>query len=481
MPPIAPISLEAAVVVLGVLLVLLEAILNDREKRHVGYAGIAGLGAVFVLSFFPQLPVGSAPYAQLYAADGMAIFFKRIALLTTMVVLVMSLEYRGVIRRYIFGAGNESGTGEFFALPVFPCAGLMWMASAQDFIAVFVSLELVTISFYVLVAYLRRSVASLEAGTKYLILGALSTGFLVYGMTWIFGVTGETSFARIAEMIPGMEEQAIPLLFGLALILIALGFKIAAAPFQLWVPDVYQGAPTPITAYLSVGSKAAGFVVLMRVLDTFMAADFLADKIVPLLAVLAVLTLLYGNLAAMPQDNVKRMLGYSSIGHAGYLLLALAATGASMSQATVSVYLAGYLLMTLLGFLVLVAVAGATGKDDLAAFHGLGKRSPFLAFALLVAMASLAGVPLTVGFVGKAMAFAVGIEMGLWIPVAAGVIAVVSGFYYYFKVIRAMYWMESPDSGAIRIEPLTKAVAVVLLAGILVFGVYPAPLLGLLK
>ena len=224
----------------------------------------------------------------------------------------MAIDYAPAIRMGVPGANPHAGLGEFFILPLFTCVGLMWMASAIDFIMIFVSLELVTMSFYVLVSFTRRNPATLEAGVKYLILSALSTGFLVYGITWIFGVTGETNLARISSVLTTHAVDQIPLLFGIALVLVALGFKIAAVPFQIWVPDVYQGAPTPVTAFLSVGSKAAGFVVLLRVLTPFL----MLPQVERLLVVIAALTLIYGNFAALPQSNLKRLLAYSSIGHA---------------------------------------------------------------------------------------------------------------------------------------------------------------------
>ena len=256
-----------------------------------------------------------------------ALFFKRFALLTTIIVLIISLEYRDVIRRFIFGVHSDAGLAEFYALPVFTCAGLMWMASAIDFVMIFVSLELVTISFYILVAYMRRNTGSLEAGVKYLVLGALSTGFFVYGVTWVFGVTGTTNLAQAAAAMRALPNAEAPLLFGFLLLLVGIGFKVAAVPFQFWVPDVYQGAPTPVTAFLSVGSKAAGFIVLIRVVETFIAVPVLREKVLAVLSVVAGATLIYGNLAAMPQNNLKRLLAYSSIAHAGYLLIAVASLG----------------------------------------------------------------------------------------------------------------------------------------------------------
>jgi NADH-quinone oxidoreductase subunit N len=376
-------------------------------------------------------------------------------------------------------------------LPILTCAGLMWMASAIDFVMIFVSLELVTISFYVLVSYTRRSAASLEAGVKYLILGALSTGFFVYGITWMFGVTGETNLNRISAVLAQYHGSTAPLLFSFILITAALGFKIAAFPLQIWVPDVYQGAPTPITAFLSVGSKAAGFVVFIRVLDTFFQAPGIVERVGTILVVMAAATLIYGNLAALPQNNLKRLLAYSSIGHAGYLLVAVASAarttsptpaGAVSPGGAIAFYLAAYLLMTLLAFTVLIVVANHSAGDDISDFNGLGKRSPFLAFAMLIAMLSLAGLPFTVGFFGKFFIFTVALAQRQFFLAGVSVVTVACGFYYYLRVVRAMYFQPTTTgtdlSTPIPINRVTQTTIAALIACILILGVYPLPLLG---
>src|SRR5437660_1021400 len=390
--------LEVAVVVLGTIILLVESFTSQLDRRFLGYAALFGLAMIFIATFFvaPQSSTASAPLWTFYSADALSLFFKRIALASTAGVLVMMLDFAPSVSIGVQGATRQAGLGEFFTIPLFTCAGLLWMASAIDFVLIFVSLELVTISFYVLVAFTRRNPASLEAGVKYLVLSALATGFLVYGITWIFGATGETNLQKITTVFsrPGLEQKAA--LSGGVLVIVALGFKIAAVPFHIWVADVYQGAPTPVTAYLSVGSKAAGFIVLLRVLEPFL----ILPQMRTLLVAIAVLTLIYGNLAALPQTNFKRLLAYSSIAHAGYLLVAVV----SFSGRAVSFYLVAYLLMTLLSFAVLVLVS-QTGGDQLESFAGLSQRSPFLAFAMLVAMASLAGVPFTAGFLGKFLVF----------------------------------------------------------------------------
>src|SRR5208283_5542717 len=343
-----PVFFELSVLALGILILLLETFAEKQDRKFFAYIGIAGLAIVFL---FLEGTTPAASGMVSYVSDAAALFFKKVAVVTTIVVLIMSIDYADTIRRFLPGGSSQSGLGEFFALPVLTCAGMMWMASAVDFILIFVSLELVTISFYVLVGYLRRNPLSLEAGVKYLILSALSTGFTVYGITWIYGVTRQTNLIQIEHVLPSIPLDNQPgVLFGALLVLVGLGFKIAAAPFQFWVPDVYQGAPTPITAFLSVGSKSVGFIVLLRVVQAFQSLPAVGDKLITAIILLAAATLLYGNLAALPQTNLKRLLAYSSIGHAGYLLIAVAGIGARDSGQAVVVYLAAYLLMTLLSF-----------------------------------------------------------------------------------------------------------------------------------
>ncbi len=467
-------ALEIAVLVWGLILLMAEAFAGKSDRRGFAIAGIAGLGAVLIASFFlaPAPAATSAGFWSFYSADPLAIFFKRFALVTTILVLVMAIDYAPAVRMGVPGANPSAGLGEFFTLPIFTCAGLMWMASAIDFVMIFVSLELVTMSFYVLVSFTRRNPATLEAGVKYLILSALSTGFLVYGITWIFGVTGETSLARIGTFLSTQEFDRIPLLFGISLVLVALGFKIGAVPFQIWIPDVYQGAPTPVTAFLSVGSKAAGFVVLLRVLAPFL----MLPQVGHLLVGVAALTLIYGNFAALPQTNLKRLLAYSSIAHAGYLLIGVV----TFSGAAVAYYLVAYLLMTLLCFAVLIVVGNSAG-DQIEDYAGLAKRSPFLAFAMLIGMISLAGVPFTAGFLGKFFIFDAAVRHHQTLLTVIGVITVGCGFYYYLKVVRAMYWLEPTDNTPVPVSTLSRLVMILLIAGIFVLGVYPQPILNALR
>lgn len=487
--------LEFIVVALGLVMLMADAFVKLGDKRRIAWFGILGLGVVLLLHFFVETPASTeGAIWKFYAVpDKLSLFFKGLAVLTTLLVLVMGLSYAPIVvdqtARPEPGAHPQAGLGEFYALPLFVCAGLMWMASATNLVSIFVSLETVSIAFYILVAYLRRNVGSLEAGVKYLILGALSAGFLVYGFAWLFGVTGSMDLPAIAEALARPDVNPTSALFAFALVLVALAFKLGAAPFHLWMPDVYQGAPTPITAFLSVGSKAAGAIVTLRLVSPFLASPVLVGKVTSVLVVLAILTLLVGNLAALSQRNFKRLLGYSSVGHSGFLLMALAAAprvGAegSMTPATaIAFYLGAYLLMTLLAFLVLANLRSVVVGEDLDACRGLAKRSPFLAAALLVSMASLAGIPLTAGFFGKLFAFKMAIDAGQWALLAAGLIGAAAGFYYYLKVAVSMYFAEpaKDSAGAIRVPPLAGTAMAALMVLIVVAGVAPGVITGLFQ
>ena len=475
--------LEFYVVALGILLLLAEAFVERPNKSYLSYLGAAGLGVILLLSFLPQIapPDGTAS-AAFVTSDILSVFFIRFLLLATIVFLLMTPAFQPVLERYLPAERPGGGLGEFSILPVFVCAGLMWMVSSVDFIMIFVALELATITLYVMTSYLRQNNICLEAGTKFLILGALSTGFFVYGVTWIFGITGTTNILALPDAVSQLPVSSIyGLLFGVALILVSLSFKIGAFPFQFWVPDVYQGAPTPVTAYLSVASKAAGFVVLLRFLVELETIPLIAHKLYTLVTLLAALTLIFGNFAAIPQTNMKRLLGYSSVAHAGYLLMGMASLGSLLAIPAIGFYFAAYLAMTLLSFVVLMVVAEASGGEEISRFNGLSQRSPLLAGAMLLAMASLAGIPFTAGFIGKLLIFEVALKEGHFGLVILGCVTVAAGFYYYFKVIRAMYWQQPADGAPIQVTVTIRLLIVVLGAAILGLGIYPGPILAALR
>lgn len=489
--------LEIIVVSLGIIMLLVDAFVKLDDKRSLAWLGMLGLLVTLGLLFRVQWPESTeSPFWDFYTTgDQMALYFKGIAIVTTLVVLVMASSYSPIIVEQTAppekGAHPQSGLGEFFALPMFACAGLMLMASANHLVSIFVALETVTIAFYVMVAYLRRNVGSLEAGVKYLILGALSTGFLVYGFAWLYGMTGSMQLDEIKAALSGDSVNVTGSLFAFALILVALAFKVGGAPFHFWIPDVYQGAPTPITAFLSVGSKAAGFIVLLRLIDPFLASSELVGKVVLAITVIAILTLIIGNLSALPQKNFKRLLAYSSVAHAGFLLMALACTP-TMAQAgeflspakVIAFYLGAYLLMTLLAFLVMTVVRSKVVGEELTSYKGLAKRSPFLAFAMIISMASLAGIPLTAGFFGKFFVFQLAVQQQQWVLLVIGLIGAGAGFYYYLKIAASMFLSETEandDTSAIPVGNLARFTMIVLIVAILLGGLNPNLIMGLLS
>jgi NADH-quinone oxidoreductase subunit N len=357
--------------------------------------------------------------------------------------------------------------------------GMMLASAANDFVMVFVAVELMSISFYILVSFQRSRLHSLEAGVKYLILSALAAAFLVFGIALIFGTSGgHTNFVWLSAGAAKLDRNKVYWL-GVLLVLFSLGFKIAAFPMQVWAPDVYQGAPTPVTAFLAIASKAAGFVLVLRVL--FLAMPVLSVYWDKMLMVVAGITILYGSLCAIPQRNLKRLLGYSSISNAGYLLLGVAAVNASGSAA-VLYYLAGYLFTLAAAFLVICVVM--RDNDDIGALAGLGRRSPFLAGALVLVMVSLAGIPPLAGFLGKFLLLRAVIERGAvdagcyWLAGVA-IIGVVVSLYYYFAVIRVMYWAKDPpDLSAIVVPARVRIPLAVCMVAMLYLGVFPGAVLA---
>src|SRR5215471_904564 len=336
-------SHEWLVLAVALGLVLADLWLPVSARSKLGYVAVLGVGAILLHSLLAvHLPANTVRYAfgTMYVLDDLALFFKRFFLLAALLVLLMSIEFADRI---------PAGIIEYYALILFALAGMLFASSANDFALLFVSLELITITFYVLTSFQRSEIASLEAGVKYLIIGALSTSFTVFGIALVYGLSGKLNFDEVA-LESGLLIGNKIFLFGLLLILVGLGFKIAAFPFQIWAPDVYQGAPAPTTAFLAVGSKAAGFVLLLRVL--FTAVPSITVQWSHVLITISAITILYGNLCAIPQRNVKRLLGYSSIAHAGYLLLGVAAMSAA-GRSAILYYLGGYLFTVLAAFTVI--------------------------------------------------------------------------------------------------------------------------------
>lgn len=465
---------EWLVIGLGLLVLLADLWVPVQLRPKLGYAAAAGLALVLIYSlFFVQAPVEPEfAFMRVYVLDGFALFFKRFFLLAALVVMVISVE---------FSDRFASGSSEFYAIQLFALAGMLFAASANDFALLFVSLELITVSFYVLTSFHRSRLTSLEAGVKYLIIGALSTGFTVFGIALVTGISGKMNFQDLAA-VSGQFANDKVFLFGLLLIMAGLGFKIAAFPFQIWAPDVYQGAPSPTTAFLAVGSKAAGFALLLRVL--FVAVPAVIAQWTTLLIIISAITILYGNLGALPQRNVKRLLGYSSVAQAGYMLMGIAALSNS-GKSAVLYYLGGYLFTVLAAFIVICVVMRAAEGEDVSLLDGLHQRSPLMAAAMLMAMVSLAGIPPLAGFFGKFLLIKAAlaqapVQPGFYWLACIAVVGVVISMYYYFGVARAMYWPGNRfEATPLPASMPIRTAAYACMAGMLFLGIYPSPLLEL--
>jgi len=450
------IGLEISVIGIALVLMLADFFMPAERRRFIGYAGIAALGTLLVMSLSGDGTCSNFGLAfnNSFVNDGLSLFFKRFFIVAAILVLFIAAEFSDRIA--------EGSIAEYYSLIVFALAGMLFAASSNDFVMLFVSIELITITFYVLVSFQRSKLASLEAGVKYLILGALSSAFMVFGIALIWGTTGTLNFTELAAVAPQFETSRIFLL-GVLLVLVGLGFKIAAFPFQIWAPDVYQGAPAPTTAFLAVGSKAAGFVLLLRVLFTAVPSVTLHWE--KLLIVISAITILYGNLCALPQRNLKRLLGYSSISHAGYLFTTLA------------------------GFLVIALVLRHLDTEDISGLAGLSQRSPLLAATMTISMASLAGIPPLAGFFGKflllksvveAAKVSHGHEHGYYWLVAITLVGVVISLYYYFNVVRAIYWSRDvKDASPIVLSAPAMVCAWVCIGGIFWLGLFPNTVLNL--
>src|SRR3984957_3280945 len=376
------ITLELCVIALGIVLMLADFFVLPERKKFLAYGAIVVLAGLLLISLSGDgiCSVFGTAFNGSFIEDPMALFFKRFFLVGAILGLFLASEFGGRI---------SAGISEYYSLVIFALVGMLFAASANAFVMLFVSVELITITFYVLVSFQKNRMVSLEAAIKYLILGALSSAFLVFGIALIWGTTGKLNFNDLAQVSGQFLDNKIFLL-GVLFVLVGLGFKIAAFPFQIWAPDVYQGAPTPTTAFLAVGSKAAGFVLLLRVL--FVAVPDVTEHWANLLIVISGITILYGNLCALPQRNLKRLMGYSSISHAGYLLLGVAALSAS-GQSALLYYLAGYLFTVIAAFTVIALVMRHLNDEDISALAGLSQRSPLLAATMPLAMVSLAGIP----------------------------------------------------------------------------------------
>lgn len=453
---------------LAMVVVLLDTIPKLRGTAYLGW--LTALGALVALALDTVAP-NSAPWEGMLRFDGYSRAFNAVFLVTLAIVAVSSAAEE---KRLGFA-------GEYYALLIMSAMGLMLMGSAGGLMALYLGLELSTICLFALVGFAKRERRSAEAALKLLVLGAVASAVVLYGISIVYGVLGSTQFDQMATATLRMGGATPALWLGLIFVLGGLAFKIAAAPFHLWAPDVYEGAPSIVAAYLSTASKAGGFAALLRLL--MIGLYGVSDTVGGLLIVgLAVLSMIVGNLVALAQTNFKRLLAYSGVAQAGYILVAVAGareSGEPMGVSAALMYLFLYVFTNVGGFLLAQAVSDATGSDDIKALRGLHRRSPPLAFAALVVLFSLGGIPPLAGFVGKLYLFAAGWQGGQQALVLLGALTSVIALYYYLMVARQVYIADPADTRRLTVSrPLGLALTVCVI-GTLVIGIYPRPWVAL--
>jgi len=447
------------------LLVILVDLIQPRGQSRRWLGWFSGLLAAALLAVLVSDWRLVSPPQELWGGvmrvDHLGVIFKAIFLLGVGVCAIGSAE---------FAATRFRNVGEYYALLFFSALGMMLMASAGDLLTLYLGLEIATLSLYVLVAFAKDRPRSAEAGLKYVVLGATSSAVYIYGASLIYGSAGTTLFSGLMEAARGPAQAG--LMVGAMMVLAALSFKVAAVPFHMWAPDVYQGAPSTVTAFLSTASKAAGFAALLRVFHGPIGRA--APEWLVVVAVLAALSMIVGNLLAIPQRDIKRMLAYSGIAQAGYALVGLASPTPLGTLAT-TFFLFQY-LFTNLGAFLIVSLLGRGHEDEIVDYNGLSRRNPVLAFALLLLLLSLGGIPPLSGFWGKLFVFWAAADSGQYGLVFIGVLASVVSLYYYLMVARAMYIEPVEDRPAVRVAP-AAALAVLICVVIVIGLVYPAPLL----
>lgn len=465
---------QLAVLIAAGLVVLVDSLV-PQQRRLLPIVALLGLAAS---ALWTTSWVGRGDYQTVFdgtlSLDKYAVFFYYVFAGITATVVLASVDW---VSR------EGRGQGEYYALVLTVCAGLMFLAASRDLITIFLSLELSSIPQYILAGWGKDSRSS-EAGLKYLLLGAIASSLLLYGMALVYGITGTTLLPEIASAVRADGETYRALLVVATVLLIAgFGFKMAVVPFQMWVPDVYQGAPTPVAAFLSVGSKAAAFAVVIRIFFEAFEADFLSDDWSMVFAVLAAASMTLGNLMAIVQTDIKRMLGYSSVAQAGNFMIGLAAISVTGEEFTLGasailLFVAAYAFTNLGAFVGVIAISQRIGSDQIKDYTGMWKRSPALALALAFCLVSLTGIPPTVGFWAKLYIFNAGIRADLvWLVVIGVLNSVVAG-YYYLSVARTMFMGEPESDQKFRASPsITMALGAATL-GVLVFGIIPMPLMS---
>ena len=456
---------EIILLLLAGLLMTLDVVWPESRKRSLGLLAAAGLAVAGLVAVLFVRPDDSLVFGGMLRNDTLAYVFRLLFIFAGAIVALISVESPGVARK-----------GEYYAIVLGAVIGMNFMAAAADLIMLYLALETTSIALYLLAGFLREDDKSAESGLKYFLFGAFTSAIMLYGFSLLYGFTGRTNLYELSAALVSGGTPQLAVLAAVLLVLVGFGFKVSAVPFHFWSPDVYEGAPTPITAFISVASKAAGFAVLVRVL--LAVFPDLQSYWGPLIAVISVFTMTIGNTLALAQRNIKRLLAYSSIAQAGYALIGLASLS-ELGIAAVVFYLLTYTVTNLATFAVVELASRQIGSDEIADYAGLSRRSPALAFAFLLGFLSLGGMPPLAGFFGKFFVFAAAVEAGLiWLAVI-GVLNAIIGLYYYLTVLKVVYLYRSERDNE-RI-PVSRPYAVALAltsAGILVLGTVAAPWWG---
>lgn len=465
------------VLAIAVLLVLiLDLLLKDSQKIFLPLFSLLALAAALFYTLQLYHVESQLIFSGMISVDPFSLFFKIFFLVSTGVIF-----FHSIVR--------FRKSGEFYSLALAATLGMCVLSSAADILTLILGLELLSIPSYILAGYYKDSARSSEASLKYILYGAFSTGMMIYGYSLIYGMTGETNIHEIHTVLAGQTVNSLTMFLAMLMILAGIGFKIAFVPFHFWCPDVYEGAPTTVAAFFSVGPKAAGIAALIRVLFIIWASPETSDlsSWIPaenmlwpmLIAVLSAVTMTLGNFAALQQNNLKRLMAYSTIAHAGYILMGLVLlTGNGLKAALF--YLVAYLFMNLGAFLIIDAVTGYIKSEDIDGFRGLGKRAPFIAVALAYFLFSLTGIPVTAGFIGKFYLFWALIANGWYWLAIIGVLNAAVSLYYYARIMKVMFLSDAPaDLPSIRISPIYVSVTILMIIPTFVFGIYWSPLLDL--
>ena len=462
MPDLGPVMPEIVMTCLALLILLSDLVI--KRKETIAFLSIV---SVAVVTYLLAGSTGTT-FNGMFIADGYSLFFKLIFMLNVILTVLISVKYIAI---------EKVNFGEYYSLILFSTLGMMLMASAGDLITLYLGLELMALSTYVLAGFLRHDIKSNEAAMKYFLLGAFASAFLLYGISMIYGLTGTTDLHAISSYISQKGLSGNPVLtLSMIMFAVAFSFKIAAVPFHMWAPDVYEGAPTSVTAFMSVGPKAAGFAVLGRVFLTAFGAARI--EWTGILIPIAILTMAVGNIAAISQTNIKRMLAYSSIAHAGYVLLGIIA-GTSEGMASVLNYLFIYAFMNIGAFAVVIMLRSEGFKgDNISDYEGLAKTHPLAAALMLVFMFSLTGIPPTAGFMGKFYLFMSAISAGYtWLAVTAVIFSAISA-YFYLRIVMYMYMKEPKTAVQLSVSPgIALALAITVIA-VLIIGVLPSAVIN---